>query len=127
MTDTETAEAPRLTRRQASKLRTADRVLKAARDHFSTVGWERGTIRVIAKAAGMSTGAVFANFADKATLYRAAMGHDPVTPEEGARAIDELKAALGEDSTEYADAILRIFAIDVPDDLAEIAANGIPQ
>lgn len=111
MTDTETAEAPRLNRRQASKLRTADRVLKAARDHFSTVGWERGTIRAIAKQAGMSTGAVFANYDSKAVLYRAAMGHDPITPEEGARAILELKKALGEDTIEYTDAILRVFGI----------------
>lgn len=126
MTETDTPEEPRLNRRQAAKLRTADRVLKAARDHFTTVGYEAGTIRAIAKGAGMSTGSIFANYKNKAVLYRAAMGHDPVTPEEGARAIAELKNALGEDSTAYADAILRIFQIDVPEDLEEIAANGIP-
>lgn len=114
MTET-TTETPRLTRRQASKIRTADKVLEAARHHFSTVGWEKGTIRAIAKRAGMSTGSVFASYENKALLYRAAMGHDPITPEEGARAIAELKKALGEDSTAYADAILRIFENDVPE------------
>lgn len=119
-------ETPRLNRRQAAKLRTADRVLQAAREHFTTVGYEAGTIRDIAKGAGMSTGSIFANYKNKAVLYRAAMGHDPITPEEGARAIAELKNALGEDTTAYADAILRIFQIDVPEELEKIASDGIP-
>lgn len=110
MTET-TTETPRLNRRQAAKIRTADRVLEAARHHFTTVGWAKGTIRAIAQKAGMSTGAVFANYESKAVLYRAAMGHDPITPEEGARAILELKKALGEDTIEYTDAILRVFGI----------------
>lgn len=125
MTET-TTEIPRLTRRQAAKIRTADKVLEAARHHFSTVGWEKGTIRAIAKQAGMSTGAVFANYDSKAVLYRAAMGHDPITPEQGARAILELKRALGEDSTDYADAILRIFEIDVPEEQEKVGPDGVP-
>lgn len=114
MTET-TTETPRLNRRQAAKIRTADRVLEAARHHFTTVGWEKGTIRAIAQKAGMSTGAVFANFDSKAVLYKAAMGHDPITPEEGARAILELKKALGEDSIEYTEAVLRVFGIGEDD------------
>lgn len=118
MTET-TTEIPRLNRRQAAKMRTADKVLEAARHHFSTVGWEKGTIRAIAKQAGMSTGAVFANYESKAVLYRAAMGHDPITPEQGARAIIELRAALGEGSTAYADAILRIMGVEEIEEGAE--------
>ena len=40
-------------------------VLAAARQLFSESGYEGATIRDIAAAAGMSTGAVFANFTDK--------------------------------------------------------------
>lgn len=128
MTDTITTgdDTKPLNRRQHSKVMTAKRVLTAARTLFEEVGYVDATIRDIAKAAKMSTGAVFANYQDKAALYRAAMGHDPVTPEQGARAIAELKAALGEDTTAYADAILRIFQVDVPEELQEIAAGGIP-
>lgn len=97
MTETDTPEEPRLNRRQAAKLRTADRVLKAARDHFTTVGYEAGTIRAIAKGAGMSTGSIFANYENKAVLYRAAMGHDPITPEQGrAMAMSLMDVAFGE-------------------------------
>lgn len=100
MTET-TTETPRLTRRQAAKIRTADRVLEAARHHFTTVGWAKGTIRAIAQKAGMSTGAVFANYDSKDVLYRAAMGHDPITPEQGRMmALSLLDIALGDMSHE---------------------------
>lgn len=96
MTET-TTETPRLNRRQAAKIRTADKVLDAARHHFSTVGWAKGTIRAIAKQAGMSTGAVFANYDSKAVLYRAAMGHDPITPEQARElALSLMDIALGD-------------------------------
>lgn len=67
------AEAPRLNRRQAAKVRTRQKVLDAARDLFSERGYDPATIRDIAKGAGMSTGAVFANFQDKAELFEAVL------------------------------------------------------
>jgi len=48
----------------------------AARHLFSEQGYEGATIRDIASAAGMSTGAVFANFADKSDLFREIMSDD---------------------------------------------------
>ena len=43
---------------------------------FSEEGYEGATIRDIAAAAGMSTGAVFANFSDKSDLFREIMTDD---------------------------------------------------
>lgn len=68
--------APRLNRRQAAKVRTRQKVLDAARNLFAERGYEPATIRDIARAAGMSTGAVFANFQDKAELFEAVLTED---------------------------------------------------
>ncbi len=88
------AEPPaRLNRRQAAKLRTRQRVLAAATDLFKDVGYAKATIRAIAKKAGMSTGAVFANFIDKDDLYLAAFGHPPLTPEQGLHLAAALRQA----------------------------------
>lgn len=57
-----------LNRRQQSKLQTRQKVLDAGRTLFMKGGYEKATIRDIAKKAGMSTGAVFANFEDKKDL-----------------------------------------------------------
>ena len=73
------SEAPRLNRRQAAKVRTRQKVLDAARQLFAERGYEPATIRDIAKGAGMSTGAVFANFQDKAELFEAVLATDLVT------------------------------------------------
>ncbi|WP_372708133.1 TetR family transcriptional regulator [Brevundimonas sp.] len=70
------SEAPRLNRRQAAKGRTRQKVLDAARTLFAERGYEPATIRDIAKGAGMSTGAVFANFQDKAELFEAVLSED---------------------------------------------------
>ena len=51
------------TRRALAKQQTRAKVLAAARELFGAQGYEGATIRDIAAAAGMSTGAVFANFA----------------------------------------------------------------
>jgi AcrR family transcriptional regulator len=80
-------EAPRLNRRQAAKVRTRQKVLDAARQLFAERGYEPATIRDIAKGAGMSTGAVFANFQDKAELFEAVLATDLV------RLTDAVKAA----------------------------------
>jgi AcrR family transcriptional regulator len=70
------SETPRLNRRQAAKVRTRQKVLEAARALFAERGYEPATIRDIAKVAGMSTGAVFANFQDKAELFEAVLSED---------------------------------------------------
>lgn len=61
------------TRRALAKQQTRAKVLAAARRLFSEQGYEGATIRDIASAAGMSTGAVFANFTDKSDLFREIM------------------------------------------------------
>lgn len=61
------------TRRALAKQQTRAKVLAAARQLFSEEGYEGATIRDIAAAAGMSTGAVFANFTDKSDLFREIM------------------------------------------------------
>lgn len=96
MTDAiETAEAPKPNRRALAKARTYQKVLEAAAGLFAAKGgYERATIRSIAKAAGMSTGAVYANFPDKETLYRSIYGHAPVTPERGRELLGHLRALI---------------------------------
>lgn len=64
------------TRRALAKQQTRLKVLAAARRLFSEQGYEGATIRDIAAAAGMSTGAVFANFTDKSDLFREIMVDD---------------------------------------------------
>lgn len=86
-------EAPRLNRRQAAKVRTRQKVLDAARQLFAERGYEPATIRDIAKGAGMSTGAVFANFQDKAELFEAVLSTDMV------KLADTLKAAAAAETT----------------------------
>ena len=75
-TPSATEAQPRLNRRQAAKVRTRQKVLDAARGLFAERGYEPATIRDIAKGAGMSTGAVFANFQDKAELFEAVLTED---------------------------------------------------
>ncbi|TAJ56815.1 TetR/AcrR family transcriptional regulator [Brevundimonas sp.] len=87
------SEAPRLNRRQAAKVRTRQKVLDAARALFAERGYEPATIRDIAKGAGMSTGAVFANFQDKAELFEAVLSEDLV------RLAETLKAAAAAESS----------------------------
>ena len=86
-------DAPKLNRRQVAKVATRAKVLAAAEALFEAVGHERATIRDIAAKAGMSTGAVFANFKDKADLYRTVYGHDPLTPEQALRLARALRRA----------------------------------
>ena len=83
---------PRMNRRQAAKVRTRQKVLEAARDLFAERGYEPATIRDIAKGAGMSTGAVFANFQDKAELFEAVLTEDMT------RLADTLKGGAGKGS-----------------------------
>ncbi len=84
------AEEPRLNRRQAAKVRTRQKVLDAARALFAERGYDAATIRDIAKVAGMSTGAVFANFQDKAELF------ETVFAEEMAGLLVDMQTAAAE-------------------------------
>lgn len=69
--------------RAAAKAATRAKVLVAARAVFEDNGYDNVGMREIASRAGMSTGAVFGNFAGKAELYREIYGHDPISPEQG--------------------------------------------
>jgi AcrR family transcriptional regulator len=90
------------TRRALAKPQTRQKVLAAARRLFSEQGYEGATIRDIAAAAGMSTGAVFANFTDKSDLFREIMQDD----------MEALTAAMRDAATRgrnVEDAVLKIF------------------
>jgi len=65
-----------MTRRAQAKQITYDKVLQAAKRLFIARGYEASTIRGIAAEAGMSTGAVFANFTDKTDLFHAVLNAD---------------------------------------------------
>jgi len=91
------------TRRALAKQQTRNKVIAAARKLFSENGYEGATIRDIAAAAGMSTGAVFANFSDKSDLFREIMFSDFST-----LAADMRAAAARARSIE--DALLKIFS-----------------
>jgi AcrR family transcriptional regulator len=73
------------TRRALAKQQTRAKVLAAARRLFSEQGYEGATIRDIAGAAGMSTGAVFANFTDKSDLFREIFTSDVIALNEAMR------------------------------------------
>jgi AcrR family transcriptional regulator len=90
------------TRRALAKQQTRAKVLAAARRLFSEEGYEGATIRDIASAAGMSTGAVFANFTDKSDLFREIMLTDMA-------ALAEAMAEAGGHGNGVEDALLRIF------------------
>lgn len=90
------------TRRALAKQQTRLKVLAAARRLFSEQGYEGATIRDIAAAAGMSTGAVFANFTDKSDLFREIMADD----------MEALTAAMRDAASRgrtVEDAVLKIF------------------
>lgn len=92
--DESEGEAPRLNRRQAAKVRTRQKVLEAARTLFAERGYEPATIRDIAKGAGMSTGAVFANFQDKAELFEAVLSEDMAKLAQTLKAAAEAETSL---------------------------------
>ena len=67
-------------------------LLQAAKALFVERGYDGATMRQIAAAAGLSTGAVFASFTDKADLFDAVLTADA---EEQARRMDTLAVASG--------------------------------
>jgi AcrR family transcriptional regulator len=68
--------SPPSSRRADAKARTRRKVLDAARSQFMERGYEAATIRDIAARAELSTGAVFASFADKSDLFNAVLAED---------------------------------------------------
>src|SRR6185437_13109887 len=91
------------TRRALAKQQTRAKVLTAARRLFSEQGYEGATIRDIAAAAGMSTGAVFANFTDKSDLFREIMITDMA-------ALAEAMREAGARGADVEDSLVRMFA-----------------
>jgi AcrR family transcriptional regulator len=91
------------TRRALAKQQTRNKVIAAARQLFSENGYEGATIRDIAAAAGMSTGAVFANFSDKSDLFREIMFSD------FSKLVAEMREAAGR-ARGIEDALLKIFS-----------------
>lgn len=64
------------TSRAAQKAATRARILDAARAALETAGYEQTNLRAIAKAAGVSTGAILAHFRDKQDLLHTALFED---------------------------------------------------
>jgi len=87
-------EGPTLNRRQQGKARTRATILAVAADQFRTRTYDGATIRAIAAAAGLSTGAVFSGWKDKADLWREAMGCEPPGDNAVTRAAPQLLSAL---------------------------------
>lgn len=85
-------EPRKKTLRDLAKEKTRQAVIDSATQQFAEKGYVGATIRDIAKGCGMSTGAVFANFQDKAALYEEIHGHQPIMPEHGALAVHLLRA-----------------------------------
>lgn len=78
--------------RAESKAATKERVRQAAMVEFTLYGYERTTMRNIAKRAGLSTGAIFASYPDKDALLRAAI---PGRTGNALRVAETLAACMG--------------------------------
>lgn len=66
-------------RRDLAKQRTLAKVRDGARFMFANLGFEATTIRDLARRIGMSTGAVFACYPDKAAIWADVMASPPPT------------------------------------------------
>ena len=55
--------------RARSKVLSREKIIQAATEMFSTLGYEAASLRDISKHAGLTTGALFANFTDKLELF----------------------------------------------------------
>ena len=75
-------------RRARAQAETRQKVLAAAKQLFSEKGYERTTVRDIAAAAGLSTGAIFVSFSNKADLF------GQLVLIEGAAAYEDIENAL---------------------------------
>lgn len=89
-----------MNKRVEAKEKTRQKAITAARKAFAVTDYHAVSIRDLAKAMGMSTGAIFANFTSKADLWRASMpltvpADIPVT-RASMMLIDALERALAE-------------------------------
>lgn len=84
--------------RKIRQAHNVERLKAIAAQSFMQNGYEATSMRGIARMAGLSTGAIFSNFTDKAQLYREIFGHDPITPEQGKKLASAL-SELGVDPT----------------------------
>lgn len=80
--------------RKARKAATRQRVIEGAREAFKVLDYNEATIRGLAKAIGMSTGAIYANFEAKDDLWREAMGTNPPVDGPMTRAAPLLAGAI---------------------------------
>jgi AcrR family transcriptional regulator len=64
-----TSAARRPNRRTLAKQRTREKIIDSAKALFAEKGYDGATVRDIAAAAGISTGAVFSSFSDKHELF----------------------------------------------------------
>ena len=63
--------APTPTKRSVGKAKTREKISHAAKAMFMSHGFDGANLRAIAAEAGLSTGALFANFENKADLFNA--------------------------------------------------------
>ena len=82
------------TRRAIAARATRVHLLDTARTLFNGHPYADVTMRMIARTAKLSTGAIFTHWADKDALYLEAIGHKPITPEQG-RQLLALATRLG--------------------------------
>jgi AcrR family transcriptional regulator len=100
-----TPPAPKgTTRRDLAREETRRKVLDAGATLFAQRGWEATTLRDVARAAGLSTGALFVSYANKAELFVEVVNADC---DELVRKLDEAQTNDGSS----ADGILRLFAV----------------
>jgi AcrR family transcriptional regulator len=107
------AQVRRPTQRALAKQRTREKILASAKALFTEKGYEGATIRDIASAAGMSTGAVFASFTDKSDLFNEIIGADRESLFEAMRA-EAVGASAEEALNSMFDAGYRFTLADLP-------------
>lgn len=93
-----------LGKRQKKRLQNRDNILISALKLFNDRGYERATLREISQAAGLSTGAVFANFKDKEEIFETLL----------VSTIDDLRPKIKETinlESHYVDRSLKTFEI----------------
>ena len=98
--------------RAAGKARSRRSLIEAAKRQFMERGYEGATVRDIAARAGLSTGAVFASFSDKAELFDEVLNADCETQVEAMRA-----AAAGSGTVH--ERLLRVLSAGVAFHLAQ--------
>ena len=120
------AQVRRPTQRALAKQRTREKILASAKSLFTEKGYEGATIRDIAAAAGMSTGAVFASFTDKSDLFNEIIGADRESLFEVMRA-EAVGASAEEALNAMFDAGYRFTLADLPLMQATMSVSWSPE